>query len=594
MSKLLLLIAALAAAMAAALVAEDLRIPLSGGQSMHVVFHHPVGRSLPPTRSPAVVYVIPWGGAANGMRGIGIQDPDLLVRKGIAIALFDFPGTENNPSPDAVKDKYGPERQQQLKELLDYVATRPDVDPAGVGLISFSSGNILAAGALHRGAKVKFWIDAEGPTNRHVLMLNIPGTMAAVPPFPSEDKQGEWMSRQFVGASLNDEAYWAEREAFRLMQNLRCRYLRLQGELDHVHNWYYGHAIHALNTALNAGSPWVRGGDGPVNIRHTDRDTIGLLPGRLAQNPARVIRFIEEMVFDAPAAPVNPMLISLVIHVEEGSQVSAGRYRQVAGGLRALCRVFSRHNARINLDVEPGFVTAIEQARDSLLTELEQCNFAIGGFPHGALSRDTLNAIRASGATPVYLFGHWGRGNSNWVEDAIANGIDVTLGFFSILMPDVTPGSVFDHETVPYNRADRVHPWRIASTAAFLKHDPAGKLIYIPGDSIDELEKLHERQMTGLWNRPLDRIDPPPSLDDRDFQVATEYLRRQLAFAKSDRVNTWYIAVNSKKVRDFAAATPMFERWLAAIDHDFVRTGAIRWANAREVRLAYLDWEKRR
>ena len=595
---------------------EKLAVPAGGGQRIQVVFRYP--RVEAGKRFPAIVTVSPWGNTAGALRGMGIREPAALVRAGIAVAAFSYPGQENDPSPGTFQDKYGPQRQANVRDVIRYVMTRKDVDPSNVGVLSFSSANILAAGALTRppgDPAVKFWIDGEGPTTRHVLLLNIPGTMAAVPPFPDEDRQGEWMAREFLGASLADEDYWKEREAFRLMRQVRCRYLRLQGEDDHIHHWYYGHAIHALNSALAGDAPWVRGGDGPVNVRHADSKTLGLVPGRIGTQGERVLRYIREMIgqpplgqlpedgrkpprpagrpADAPSRPGNPMLISLVVHVEEGKLVGPERYRQVAAGLRSLGKVFRKHDARINLDVEPGFVTAALEAGDTLLPELERdCKFAIGGFPHGALSRETLDLIRKSGATPVFLFGQWGRTNKDWVGDAVRNGIDVMLCFFSILAPEVTAGSPFDHETIPWNRAERVHPWRVGSTATFLRHDPAGKVIYIPGDSIDELEKLHERYLTGLWNRPLDRIQPPLALDERDFAVASDYLRRQLKFADPDRINTWYIAVNSRKVRDFAANTGLFERWLADVDKEFVRTGLARWANAAEVRQAYLEWEK--
>ena len=607
---------------------ERLYVKTGGGKEIRVDFRRP-----PPAtqgRLPAIICVSPWGNTAGALRGMGTREPGVVVRAGIAVATFDYPGLEDNPSPDAVKDKYGPERQFNVRDVIRYVAARADVNPANVGVVTFSSANILAAGALTRppgDTAVKFWIDGEGPTNRHALLLNIPGTMAAVAPFPDEEHQGEWMARQFLGSTLADEAYWKEREAFQLMKRVRCRFLRLQGEDDHVHHWYFGHAIHALNSAMAGDAPWVRGGNGPVNVWHQDSSKLAMLPGRIGAQGERLLSFIKEMTAMPPlgqapedgrkparpaqrfaggggpsvAAPSsglapapNPMLISLVIHVEEGKKVSAERYREVATGLRSLGEVFSRHNARINLDVEPGFVTAMFDAGDNLLAELEKKHrFAIGAFPHGMRSAETAQLIRKSGATPVFVFGNWGRENKDWVRDAIENKIDVMLCFFSILMPEVTPGSPFDHETVPWNRADRVHPWRVASTERFLQHDPAGEVIYIPGDSIDELEKLHERYLTGVWNRPLDKIQPTPRLDERDFEVASDYLRRQLTFADPARINTWYIAVNSKKVRNFTASAPMFERWLESVEREFVERGVARWANAAEVRAVYLEWERR-
>ena len=70
-------------------------------------------------------------------------------------------------------------------------------------------------------------------------------------------------------------------------------------------------------------------------------------------------------------------------------------------------------------------------------------------------------------------------------------------------------------------------------------------------------------------------------------------LRRQLAFADPNRVNTWYIAVNSKKVRNFTASAPLFKRWLESVEREFVARGVARWANASEVKAAFLEWERR-
>jgi len=280
---------------------ERLYVRTGGGKEIRVDFRRP-----PPTlrsRIPAILCVSPWGSTAGALRGMGIREPGMVVRAGVAVATFDYPGLEDNPSPDAVKDKYGPERQLNVRDVIRYILAREDVDPANVGVVSFSSGNILAAGALTRppgDPAVKFWIDGEGPSTRHVLLLNIPGTMAAVAPFPDEDCQGEWMAREFLGATLSDEAYWREREAFRLMKPVRCRFLRLQGAEDHVHHWYFGHAIHALNSAMAGDAPWVRGGDGPVNVWHWDAKTLGMLSGRIGTQGERVLAFIKEMAAMPP------------------------------------------------------------------------------------------------------------------------------------------------------------------------------------------------------------------------------------------------------------------------------------------------------
>lgn len=285
---------------------EQVYVSTVGGKEIRVDFRYPKTGSQ--RRFPVLVSVSPWGNTAGALRGMGIREPAQVVRAGIAVATFDYPGQENEPSPESFKDKYGPERQLNVRDVIRYVRARSEIDRENVGVLSFSSAKILAAGALTRPPSdpaVKFWIDGEGPTTRHVLLLNIPGTMAAVAPFPDEEHQGEWMSRQFVGTGLYDEEYWKEREAFRLMKNIRCRYLRLQGEDDHVHHWYYGHAIHALNSAMAGGAVWVRGGDGPVNVWHRDAKTVGMVPGRIGAQGERVLAYIKEMTAHPPLGELS-------------------------------------------------------------------------------------------------------------------------------------------------------------------------------------------------------------------------------------------------------------------------------------------------
>jgi len=187
-----------------------------------------------------------------------------------------------------------PTWRDDLHAVLKYIYSLPYVDKDNIGIISFSSACIPVAACLAEypdDPPVKYWIDGEGPSDRYVVRVVIAGT--------------EWdMDRRDERAkNLGDDDFWMPGEAFRYMDRVKCRYLRLQGEKDHVQGWFYGHAIQMLNAAVRGGScPWVRCNSGPVNIIHRDGSTLDLLPGRLFEHADRFIRYLLEMIRMPPLA----------------------------------------------------------------------------------------------------------------------------------------------------------------------------------------------------------------------------------------------------------------------------------------------------
>jgi len=120
-----------------------------------------------------------------------------MADNGFAIVVFDPDGRGRS---EGVDDDNGHLQQDGLAAVIEYAATLPEVDGSRIGLVSYSYGVPMAAGALARypNLPVLFFIDWEGPANR-----NDTGGY-------DEDHTGH-----LQGHPCDDENYWRQREASR-------------------------------------------------------------------------------------------------------------------------------------------------------------------------------------------------------------------------------------------------------------------------------------------------------------------------------------------------------------------------------------------
>jgi hypothetical protein len=113
--------------------------------------------------------------------------------------------------------------------------------------------------------------------------------------------------------SLENQAFWKEREAIRFIGNFRGRYLRLQATWDHAQPpsnknevaqftlpplwWQNKHAMDIVNAAVKGGVPWVRVNflehGNKVNATYDLEHPPVYLPGELADNLWGVQAIIE-------------------------------------------------------------------------------------------------------------------------------------------------------------------------------------------------------------------------------------------------------------------------------------------------------------
>lgn len=220
---------------------EPLRLRSTAGYQIDAHLHRPAGLSGP---LPAVVLCpgIDHPGTVFD-RWISPVTADEVARLGCLVLHFDPAGRGESWGEE---DMGGAEHQDDVATAVRYLAARPDVDPARVGILSISLGVAMAVGAvaLH-GAPAAWLLDWEGPCDREIITSG--GTLLA----PA------------LGHGLDDERWWTPREAVRHVGRLSCGYVRLQAEQDHAQPGETRHATRMIHAAAAGALPWFQLNDHP-------------------------------------------------------------------------------------------------------------------------------------------------------------------------------------------------------------------------------------------------------------------------------------------------------------------------------------------
>jgi len=247
----------------------------SSGAALAVYVNLPAAAAELPV--PALVLVPGGSGASSSFRKPN-GEFNAFAQAGYAVIVFDPDGRGQSTGTE---DYNGFIQQDGLAAVIEFAATLLGVDPARIGLVTYSYGITMGAGALarHPGLPVAFLIDWEGPANR-----NDTGDCDA----------GSLGHLQDV-ASCTDEAFWAQREASTFISQIRVPYQRIQSEKDHVQP-DNAHAILMVNNAVNGGVPWVRLNDLPPNQTYDPASPPAMLPENESNVlPALVLKYVREM-----------------------------------------------------------------------------------------------------------------------------------------------------------------------------------------------------------------------------------------------------------------------------------------------------------
>ncbi len=174
-----------------------------------------------------------------------------IVSEGFVVVLFD---PEGRGRSEGEEDNNGTIGQDGLYAVVEFAARLDNVDPARLGIASFSYGITMASGMLARypDSSARYLVDWEGPSDR-----NETGAC-------DDDATGHLQDI----ADCDDEAFWAEREALTFIAEIDVPYIRIQTEEDHVQP-DNDHAVKMNNAAVNGDAPWVRVNDGEPNTFYT-------------------------------------------------------------------------------------------------------------------------------------------------------------------------------------------------------------------------------------------------------------------------------------------------------------------------------------
>ena len=302
-------------------VVEDFDLVMPSGNVLYGMIRRP-----DPTRYPdssfAAVVMVPGGINPGRMDALG-PEATMLAGAGMVVVCFNAAGRVSEHAEDIKsegnEDYNGFRDQDNLAEIVRYVIGLDYVIPDNVGIRCQSYGITMAAGCAGRYPElpVKYIVDGEGPSNSFVTVQE-PWALFSPDSHPYHYKYEQVYEilghySLYRDPSPQNEAFWAEREADRLIGDYRGRYLRLQAEWDHsqppsneseiaqFHQpptwWRAKHTADMVNAAVAGGVPWVRVNlpehNNPVNATYDAGNQPEYLPGELADRPWAVRAVLE-------------------------------------------------------------------------------------------------------------------------------------------------------------------------------------------------------------------------------------------------------------------------------------------------------------
>jgi len=269
-------------------------------------------------------------------------------------------------------------------------------------------------------------------------------------------------------------------------------------------------------------------------------------------------------------------------------------FRRHVADLQALAAIVETHGGKMTVQVQTPFTSMCVKTGERILAGFEKRGHEValhlhedahlgrngGSLPAGtwtAVMKEEMECIKKAGATRVR---YWSGGNlyPKVLDAAAAAGLEVQS----------------DHKNPRVQRTFpellSVHPWRPAGgptaddIAAFAKHDPAGKIIYLP-DGIftrTDFNSMRRSEFAGS--------------EGKYFDFLADSLRASLKVARNDRVNVFHITVHAGEFRGGPDAEKPFsviDGWLTDAVDPLVKAGKVKWATFSDMADAFRAWEKK-
>jgi hypothetical protein len=336
---------------------------------------------------------------------------------------------------------------------------------------------------------------------------------------------------------------------------------------------------------------------------------------RLCAAALATIAMLAPLRAAEPATSTDaPLLFCIGVHVEPmGAQPSALAggdarrspprpgpdynrepiFRRHVADLRALAAIAEKHGGRMTVQVQTPFTSVCVKTGERILDDFEKRGHELALHFHedahlsrnggwlsaeiwAAVMKEEIEWIKKAGATRVR---YWSGGNlyPKVLDAAAAAGLDV----------------MSDHKNPRAQRTFAelldIHPWRPAGgptaedIAAFAKHGPTGKIVYLP-DGIftrTDFNSMRRSEFAGS--------------EGKYFDFLADSLRASLKAARADRVNVFHITVHAGEFRGGPDAEKPFgviDCWLADAVDPLVKAGKVKWATFSEMADAFLAWEQ--
>ena len=281
-------------------IVEGYLVTAPNGNELWVKIIQPRSDLYPGQSFPAVVDV-------SGGLGFGENSSLQLARDGFVEFHFNPEGRGRDHPSEGEEDYNGFIHQDDLKAVIEFACSRPNVIQDNIGVMTHSFGITIGAGCLGRYPElpVKYLIDVEGPSESFVT-CHEPWSLDED---PANDKIDIAFNNfghvsTYRDPSPENVAFWEKREATRFIGNIRCRYMRLQAEWDHAQPpnaqypvfdypplWYQcKHGVDMVNLATEGASPWTRMNveslGNPIDAMYSFENPPIYYPGFLRDNEA--------------------------------------------------------------------------------------------------------------------------------------------------------------------------------------------------------------------------------------------------------------------------------------------------------------------
>lgn len=255
--------------------------------------------------------------------------------------------------------------------------------------------------------------------------------------------------------------------------------------------------------------------------------------------------------------------------------------------IKTIAAIIERHGGRMTVQTQSPFTTMAIKLNDPILADLEARGHEIAlhfhedahlGRNSNTLSADTWCAVMKEEIALIHQAGakkpirYWSGGNlyPNLLQAASCAGLDVNSDWKNPQTQSTAPALI------------GIHPWRPAGgsngsdVSQFAKHDPNGKIIFLPEGLYTRNDFASMRRANGTGG------------DEAYFEFLKQSLLQSLAAAAPNKTNVFHFTIHSGEFRgDPKNPFGVIDKFLSEVVDPLVKQGKVKWATFSEMADAY-------